>query len=326
MYYIERNTITTASFLAGSVAEPSASETTWVSGGTYAVGDERIRPDLHRVFKCAAIRSPATTPPSTTPPENDPTGWVDMRPTDRWLPFGPLPRADGKLVYQSLGLESDAADIEYRLQMRYASAIALFGLRGARWEVDVFPSVGATTPVQQRSGSIKAPAAGYYDYAYGQRRIRDRVLITGLPIYPNAEVRIRITGSSGQLRRVSQVEVGKLRYLPGVAWGGTEYGIDRTPKVFTARKDEADGSVSTLIYGTSYDMSGSVAMDSAQEDSALSQLRSLLGRGVAFAPTLSPGYEQSLVFGVLKSAPTTRLSHGHTTTRFEIEGLPTDAA
>lgn len=324
MYYVERNTITTANFLAGSVAEPSASETVWVSGGTYAVGDERIRPDLHRVFKCAAIRSPATTPPSTTPPESDPTGWVDMRPTDRWLPFGPLPRADGKLVYQSLGLESTSADIEYRLQMRYANAIALFGLRGAAWSVDVYAAVGDTTPVQQRSGSIKAPAAGYYDYAYGQRRIRDRVLITDLPMYPSAEVRVKVTGGSGQLRRLSQCEVGKLRFLPGVDFGGTEYGLERTPKVYTTRKDEANGSASILIYGTSYDMSGTVSLSGNQEDSALSQLRGLIGRGVAYAPTLSPGYEQSLVFGVLKSAPTSRMSFGHSQTRFDIEGLPTD--
>lgn len=323
MYYIERNPI---AFLSGSVAEPSASETTWVSGGTYAVGDERIRPDLHRVFRCAAIRSPATTPPSTTPPESDPTGWVDMRPTQRWLPFGPLVRADGKFVYQSLGLESTSADIEYRMPMRYANAIALFGLRGAQWQVDVYTAVGDPTPEVQRSGTIKAPATGYYDYAFGQRRIRDRVLITGLPMRPNAEIRIRITGSSGQLRRVSQIEVGKLRFLPGVDWGGTEYGIERTPKAYTDQKTEADGSTAILIYGSSYDMSGTVAMSGAAEDSALTQLRRLIGRGVAYTPALAPGYEQSLAFGVLKSAPTTRDSYGVSRVRFAIEGLPTDPA
>lgn len=326
MYYVERIPITTASFLAGSVAEPSASETEWVSGGTYAVGDERIRASLHRVFKAAAIRSPSTTPPSTTPPEDDPTGWQDMRPTQRWLPFGPFVRTDGKRVYQSLGLESTTADIEYRLQMRYATAIALFGLRGQQWQVDVYAAVGATTPVAQYSGNITASSTGYWDYGMGQRRIKDRVLIKDLPLYPAAEIRIRITGSSGQLRRVSQIEVGVLRFIPGAHWGGTEYGLEREPKVYTAEKTEADGSTSVLIYGTSYDMSGTVAMDGAAEDSALTQLRNLLGKGVAYTPALVPGYEQSLVFGTLTSAPTSRHSQGHTGTRFVIKGLPTDPA
>lgn len=323
MYYIERIPVTTASFLAGSVAEPSASETAWVSGGTYAVGDERIRPDLHRVFKCAAIRSPGSTPPSSTPPEDDPTGWTDMRPTERWLPFGPFVRTDGKLVYQSLGLESTTADIEYRLQMRYATAIALFGLAGQQWQVDVFDTVGAAIPVKQYSGSLTAPATGYWDYGIGQRHTTDRVLITDLPMHPAAEIHIRITGNTGQLRRVSQIEVGQMRFVPGAHWGGTQYGLERDPKIFTAEKSEPDGSTSVLIYGSSYDMAGTVTMDAKAEDRALSQLRRLLGKGVAYTPALSPGYEQSLVFGTLTSAPTSRDSYGATSTRFSIRGLPT---
>ena len=322
MYYIERIPITDASFLAGSVAEPSTGETEWTSGGTYAVGDERVRSGLHRVYRCAAPRSPTTTPPSSTPPEQDPQGWQDMRPTRRWLPFGPMVRPDGRLVYQNIPLQSTTEDLQYRVRARYANAIALLGLRGAAWRVRVYRP-GLADPVQERTGALKEPATGYWDYGFGQRRTRDRVLITDLPIYADAEITVTIEGGAGQLRRLAQCEIGRLRYIPGVHWGGVAKGLRRTPKAWTHRRDEPDGSTSVLIYGTGYDMSGTVHLSGKQEDSALVQLRALLGRGAAYAPTLAKGFTQSLVFGVLKSADVAREEYMQTTADFQIEGLPT---
>lgn len=326
MYYIERIPLTNAAFLAGSVAEPSASETEWVSGGTYAVGTERIRSSLHRVFKCAVARSPSTTPPSTTPPEEDATGWVDMRATDRWVPFGPMQRADGKVVYESRALESTTTDIEYRLALRYANAAALFGLRGVAWRAQVYSSPGGPL-VAERTGTLKVPATGYWDYAYGMRKVRDRVLITDLPIFPNAELRITVQAGAGQLRRLSQLSVGKLRFLPGVSVGGpgcgVEYGLRRIPRAYTYQKEEPDGSSTTLLYGTTYDQAGRIALNAENEDAVLMQLRNLIGQGAAFAPTLLPGYEQSLLFGTLETGEVSRDSAVHSSVDFRIKGLPT---
>ncbi|MBI3103245.1 MAG: hypothetical protein HYY98_17085 [Burkholderiales bacterium] len=317
MYYIERNTITDAMFLAGSVGEPATGESAWAAG-TYAVGAEVIRPTTHRVYRCAVARAPT----DTLPPELDATAWADMRPTARYLPFGPQVRTDGKLVYQNYPLKTTTANIEYRLAQRYANAVAIFGAKGATWRVQVYDAPGGTL-VHERSGRIKSAARSYWDYAYGQRTTTDRVLVTGLPIYPNAEVRISIEGAGAQLRAVSQIEVGKLRYLPGVDLGGVLTGVSRSPKVFTSRKTDDNGSTSVLIYGTSYDMSGTVWLSGQQEDSALIQLRSLLGRGVAYAPTLVPGFQQSLVFGVLKSSDVSRDTFVQSSVQFQIEGLPT---
>ena len=245
-----------------------------------------------------------------------------MRATDRWLPFGPHTRADGLVVYQSRGLESDTADIVLSLAARYADSVALFGLRGNTWKVEVCPTPGAAV-VQTRAGPIKQPAVGHWDYAFGKRRIRDRVLVTGLPRYPNAEVRITISGGSGVKRRISQCEIGALRRLPGVGFGGVLAGLSREPRAYTYQKSDPNGDTSVLIYGTTYNMSGRMLLEGGNEDATLKQLRDLLGKGVAFAPTLAPGFEQSLVFGILTRAPTTRDSVSISGINFEIEGLPT---
>ncbi|MCT6721658.1 hypothetical protein [Acidovorax sp. K2F] len=318
MYYIEKIPLTDASFLAGSIGEPGPGETAWAAG-THAVGAEVIRPGLHRVFRCAVARTGA----NTDPPEVDTASWNDMRSTKRWIPLGPITRADGKLVHENRVLQRTDADIEYHLQMRYANAVAIFGMAGASWVVEVYPTTTSPSPVVIRTGTIKAPAYGYWDYAYGQRRLRDRVLVTDLPIYPAAKVVVKITGSGSQLRAVRQIEVGKLRFLPGVNWGGVQAGLRRSPRAYSYRKEESDGSSTTLLYGSTYDMAGQIKLDGKGEDDALVQLRGLLGKGVAFAPTLAQGFEQSLVFGTLETADTVRDSRPLTTIDFQIRGLPT---
>lgn len=323
MYLIERPTITDATFLAGSVAEPSATETEWASGGTYAVGDERTRTTKHRVYKCAAARSPGSTPASTTAPEDDPTGWVEMRPTDRWVPFGPYINAAGQTIYRGLALESTTADITYRLALRYCNAVALFGLRGARVRVQVYSIVGGAL-VWEKVVALKQPAAGYWDYAYGQRVPRDRLMLTGLPIYPAAEVVITIEGSGVQQRRVTQIEVGKLRNIPGASFGGTEYGVTNTVRVRMYRQQDDDGTEAVLLYGTSQDMQGNVILTGDRENAVLALLRSVVGKGVACVPALSPGYEQRLTFGVIDAAPVKRNHHNIASVDITVRGLPVD--
>ncbi|WP_428001793.1 hypothetical protein [Acidovorax sp.] len=321
MYYIERNPITDATFLAGSVAEPATGETVWATNTAYALGVEVIRPTLHRVFKAAVA---ITADPGNKPPEEEPTKWKDMRATKRHLPFGPAIRADRKRVYQSLALTSTTEDLHLNLAMRYVNALALFGLRGALWRVQVYTKPVALGGVlaKEFSGRIRSSATGYWQYGFGQRFERDRVLVTGLPIFPNAEVRISVEGSGDQVRALSQCEVGKLRFIPG-DWGGVLAGLRRTPRVISESKQDADGSTAVLIYGNTYDMRGTVVLKGQQEDAALTQLRGLLLKGVAFKPTLAPGFEQSLAFGLLKSADTERASLGRSEVQIDIEGLPT---
>lgn len=323
MYIIERPTLTDAMILAGSLAEPSPAETEWVSGGTYTVGLERTRSSLHRVYRCAVPRSPSSTPTSATAPEADPTGWVEVRPTDRWVPMGAYVNAAGQTIYRGLAVESTTADLTWRLQLRYCNALALFGLRGARVRVQVYSTVGGTL-VEERVVTLKRPATGYWDYAYGEKLTSDRVLITDLPIYPAAEVVITVEGSVDQLRRITHLEFGKLRYLPGVKWGGVEYGVTSTVRVRLFRQQDEDGTEAVLIYGTSQDLQGVVALHTDRENAVLGLLRRLVGKGVAVLPTLLTDAEQRLTYGVIDVAPMKRDSTKTASVDISVRGLPVD--
>lgn len=318
MYIIERPTITDATILDGSLAEPSPRETEWVSGGTYAAGDERTRSTTHRVYRCAVPRTG-----STTPPEQDRTGWVEMRPTDRYVPMGAYVNAAGQTIYRGLAVESTTDDLVWRLQLRYCNALALFGLRGARVRVRVNSSAGGPL-VLERVFVLKRPATGYWDYGYGERVTRDRLLIADLPIYPAAEVVITVEGSGEQTRRITQLAFGKLRFLPGVRWGGVEYGVTNTVRVRMFRQQDEDGTEAVLIYGTSQDLQGVVHIDTERENAVLVWLRRLVGQGLAVLPTLLPDAEQRLTYGVIDVAPLKRDGPRNASIDISVRGLPVD--
>lgn len=320
MYYVERIPITEASFLAGSIAEPSATEVAWSGAGVvYAVGAEVVRTTTHRVYRCAAAHTSAASPL----PENDPTRWYEDRPTDRYLPLGPYTNQAGQTIYRSLALQSTSADLVYRLALRYCNAVALFGLRGASVRVQVYDTPGGTL-VHDVLLSLKRPASGYWGYYFGQRSYRDRLLISGLPIYPNAEVVITVGGGAGQQRRVTQIEVGKLRQVHGADFGGTQYGVQTTPSVRMYRQQETDGTEKVLLYGTSQDMRATVAISADRENQTLADLRAITGRGIACVPSLGATYEGRLTFGVIEAAPVTRNSYGLASVELTVRGLPVD--
>lgn len=320
MYYIERIAPTDATWQAGTIAEPSPRETAW-SGATvaYTVGQEVARATTHRVYRCAVAHTSAASPL----PENDPTRWKEIRPTDRWLPYGPWTNAAGQTIYSGLAVEITTENLVWRMALRYANAVAVFGLRGATLRAQVYDTPGGTLAKEQAI-SLKRPASGYWDLIYGQRSYRDRLLIDGLPMYPNAELVLTVEGSGSQLRRVTQIEAGKLRQIHGADFGGTEYGISNTPRARMFREQDTDGTEKVLVYGVSQDMDATVVMRADRENTALTALRGLAGRGVALLPSLGAGYEQRLTFGVIDGAPVTRTHHGITQARFSVRGLPVD--
>ena len=320
MYYIERIAPTNATWQAGTIAEPSPRETAWSGAGVaYTVGQEVVRTTTHRVYRCAVGHTSAASPL----PEADPTRWKEIRPTDRWLPFGPWANASGQTIYSGLAVESTTGNLVWRMALRYANAVALFGLAGATLRAQVYATPGGTL-AQERAISLKRPATGYWDLIYGQRTYRDRLLLTGLPMHPNGELVLTIEGGSGQLRRVTQIEAGKLRQVHGVSFGGTEYGVSTTPRARLFREQDTDGTEKVLLFGVSQDMDATVVMHGDRENAALSALRSLAGRGVALLPSLGASYETRLTFGVIDSAPVTRTSTGITQARFSVRGLPVD--
>lgn len=330
MYILEPSVITPDMILTGSVAEPYADgidgpEVEFVAGGTYTADTYRVLTATHRTYKCAAARSPSTSPTSATLPNADPTGWLEMGPTARHTPFGPYTTAAGQNVYKALAVESTTADIVYRLQLPFCNTVALYGLRGAQVRLRVFESDGGAQSGTDHVSSLLRPASGYWEYAYGNRTTRDRVLFTNLPIFPAGVIEIRIEGTAGQLRRVTHIDAGKLWFVPlDNDNGGTEYGLTTTLGVEMYTEQDADGTQTVLLYNTNQAMAGRVVIDPDAENAVISLLRRVLGRGVSAVPTLLPRHQERLTHGVLTAVPVKADTAGKSSVDLSIGPLPVD--
>ena len=302
MYYIDAITTDAAQLLAGTtLAEDPTSA--WVSG-TYSVGDEVHVVATHRVYKCASAGS------STISPELDTDRWADQRPTNLWAPFD---------IYTSTAATA-TVDITYVLSSRFVNAIMLRGLVGKQCVVSIKDAPGGATIYPATTFLLQQPATGYWDYAYGTRKAKPSLIITGLPIKSTAEITITVSAESTNPRAIGMLVRGKLRALHGTGIGGTQKDAQAEPKTYTYRRVNADGTQTTLLRGSSKDLSLNVIMDIAQADQAVQELEQLLSTPVGVIASLSAGYAGLSAFGVITKSPVS-YKDGHASCSVVVEGI-----
>jgi hypothetical protein len=308
MNIISPITITDAMIGAGTtVAEPSATETAWSNASVpYIVGDVRIRATTHRKYRCAAAHTSAASPL----PENDPTRWVDIGPTDRWAPF------DYYASTQATGITS----ISYVLQPGYVNALALYGLTGTQYSITVKDTPGGTV-IDTRTGYLTDDPAGWYEYLFGAPRTVNKVVQTGLPIRPTAEITITITAATGQPVGIGMIVLGDYTSLVGEGdWGGTQYGAKAEPVTYSYIKTNTDGTTAIVRRHAATNMRVTIAMPRTEADAVLQAVQQVLDVPVAWVATSAAGYRGLNVFG-LGSGSMSYDSFGIATLEINVKGM-----
>ncbi|KAB2906622.1 MAG: hypothetical protein F9K35_00660 [Burkholderiaceae bacterium] len=306
-YYIDPIAMTSAQLLSSSLAEDPTPA--WVTGTNYPVGTEVHVPATHRVYKDAKGGASATSP------ELDPTRWQDMRPTNLWAPFD---------EYTDTAAWSTAGDITYVLASRFVNALVVYGLAGAGVSVTIKDAPGGAVIYRYPTGGgvarLKRAATGYYDYAYGQRKDSNTLLLNNLPIRANAEITITVTGGAGQRRAIGMIVRGKLRDLVGIGSGGVEQDAEVNPKTYTTRETQPDGRQRVVVRGSSKDLSMTIQLERKNADAAVQALTDLLSRPVAWFASIAPGFQGLSVFGVAQRSPV-RYRNNTATITLTVEGL-----
>lgn len=302
-------TITDAMLGAGTtVAEPSATETAWYAGTTYAVGDVRIRTTTHRKYRCATAHTSAASPT----PENDPTRWVDIGPTDRWAPFD---------TYTST-TATTTTTLTYVVSPGYFNAIALYGLTGASYTITVRDAPGGATIFTQ-TGYLTEDPIGWYEYLFTQPRTINKVLATGIPIRPTAQATITITAATGQPVGLGMAVFGD--YTPLITdttvAGGVEYGAKAEPITYSYIKTNDDGTTSIIRRHAATNIRATVTLPRASADSALAILQSVLDVPVACVASDVPGYAGLNAFGLIQAAPVSYDGPGRASIDITVKGF-----
>ena len=273
--------ITNAMILAGtSIAEPAAGETAWVSAGTYALGDLRIRSTTHKVYSCVQAHSGRTALP-----EVDSAYWLEKSATLRWAPFD---------IYTSTPATASTS-ITYVLQPGYFNSLAMYGLVGSSVAITVKDAPGGTT-VYSKTVSLLEDPLGWWEFLFLGTRQISKLILTGIPIRPTAELTIVITGSTCA---VGMINVGDYKSLMGEAsWGGTQYGAKAEPISYSYIKTNADGTTSIIRRNAATSMRASIVLPRDQADYALACIQEVLDVPVSWVATESSGYDGLNVFGL----------------------------
>lgn len=258
----------------------------WVAG-TYSVGDERHVVATHRVYRCAVAGS------STVTPQNDPTRWADHRPTNRMAPFD---------FYKSTAAESSAADIVYPITARFVDSVALYGLDGSEYEVVVRDSVGGAV-IATRAGALRVRGGGWFNYLFGRAKLVDRLLISGLPIRPAAEITVTIKAGAGARRAVGMIAMGRLKQVAGVGFGGSQYGATAEPFTNSFIRADDDGSLTIVRRNNGTNLRGTLSLPRRNADAAVTLLQSVLDVPLACIVTQADGFSGLNCFGLISSAP-----------------------
>jgi hypothetical protein len=275
--------ITPAMIVSTSMVEPAAGETVWVSAGTYVLDDRRIRTTVHRKFKCI---QPHTG--RTALPENDPLFWEDEDPTAKFAPFD---------TYVSTGASS-ASPLNYVLNIGFFDGISAYGLVGSQASIVIKNGPGGAV-LDTRTVSLYEESLGLYEYLFGPKLQKTKLLETGLTLHPTAEVTLTITGPSTV--GIGMFNVGQYRTLVG-QWGGTQYGASVEPTSTSRIKtDSVTGKVSIKRGNAATGMRASAVLDIADANYALQSIQQMLDVPLTIVASASEGYEGLNVFGLVNA-------------------------
>ena len=266
-----------------TVAEPAAGETAWVSAGTYALADRRIRSTTHRVYEAVQAHTGRTALP-----EADPLYWLDVGPTQMMAPFD---------TYTST-VSLSATSQTWVITPGYFNALALYAMQGTHLDVSIKDAPGGAV-IYSLSQSLLQPVSGYYAWAFVPRRVITKLLLQDLPIRPNAELTITISAGTGEPVGIGMCTLGDLSPLLSneAPWGGLQWKPTVEPVSYSYVGNNSDGTLKIVPRPSSTNLHLSVQLPLAYADYAVEELQSVLNVPVTWVVPNAPGF-QLFEFGI----------------------------
>ena len=269
----------TADMIAVGTSVPvvDSGEVAWNSGTAYTGTETNIN---HEGSLYTSVAASTNVKPGT-----DITKWRRTGPSNRMAAFdeelSTITRATGGITYV--------------LQPGFCTGIGLYGVIGEQVSITIYDEPGGVV-VEQFQAEMFAPAAGFYALLFMPLARRTQVYLENLPLWPDAEVHISITG--GGLCEVALITVGHWDTLIGSGtWGGVEYGAQAEVKSYSYLKRNDDGSVVRVRRGSADNVVCSVVLPADQAVHAMDLLRKVQGRPVAYIANGHPQYEYLNGFG-----------------------------
>nr|WP_315237723.1 carbohydrate-binding protein [uncultured Albidiferax sp.] len=202
---IKSTPVTPAMLVGTNVPENDYAE--WAVGTTYALDARVILAAQHKVYQSLQAGNVGKNPLT------QPLWWIEVGPTNRWKPYD---------LSNSTQMVS-TSDIYYEIAPGTAcTAVCLLNMSGAlgvRARV-TDPTFGLM--YDQTTSLVSVPSeSGWFAWFFGERTQQSQFIAMDLPSYPNATIRIDVTGAP----HIGVVMVGQLKTLGKGLKRGARVGI-----------------------------------------------------------------------------------------------------
>lgn len=281
--------ITDVMLTSSTVAEPAAGESAWVSGGTYALGDQVIRTSTHRIYEALQAHTGRTALP-----EVDTDYWLDVGPTQRWAAFDNLISTPSETT----------GTLTYVLRPGFFNAISLYGLNGDTISITIKDAPGGTV-FYTYTGGLTETVPDWYEWLFSPIKPLSKLVLKDILPYPDPELTLTIAAGSGITVGVGMVVIGDYRAIFGDGdWGGTEHGASAEPVTYSYIKTDAFGVTSIVRRHSATDLRVRVVMPREFADYALATVQEVLDVPACWIATDAAGYAGLNVFGLGSGALT----------------------
>ena len=270
---------TDAILTSSSIAEPDTGETAWVSAGTYALNDLRIRATTHRIYKCIQASTGRTALP-----EVDTAYWSDNGPTNRWAPF------DASVST----VASATTSLSYVFKPGNVNSIGLFGLQGTSLTITQKDAPGGSVVYTSTTSLDGTLISDWYMYFFEPASLLDTMVLTNALVpYLNCEVTVTLTGTG-------TVKMGVLAVGTAYDLGPTQYNATAGIIDYSTKTVDVNGNVVITKRAYSRRLDLSTWIDTAQFNKIYSLLATLRSTPVVWAGTDSASYLPLNVYGYYK--------------------------
>lgn len=265
--------VVNAMFLSGTnLPEYLPSEIPWVANQAYTAAN--VADGLQRVEGTSIYTVVREHSNRAIPPSLDPMYWTYYGPTNRFAPFD---------MYRNTKAVGLTGTLVYEIQVGFFDGVALHDVNAERVKIEILDAPGGNV-VETLDRDMWEQATGLWELLFGDLRRDSSLPIHNLPLNPLGVLRITLTSTNPDVKpSIGYISVGNWTAIIGRSkWGGTQYGVQATPKSYTYRKVNNDGTVTLLYRGaSSRNISGVVVLEADEASQALYVLERILGKPVA---------------------------------------------
>lgn len=297
MQVIKPVAVTDAMLISTDVPETDHAE--WSAVTTYALGDRVILAATHKIYESLQAGNLDKAPATQT------AWWIEVSPTNRWKAF------DLSNSTQTAQADAMYFEIEPGQACNAVSILNCAGVNSVRYRV-TDPSFGLIYDETYTLTTIPSESS-WYAWFFSDRIEQEQNIDLSLPSYPNAVIRIDLTGASTMA--VGVILLGQARMIGNTVYAGATVGIQDYSR--KERNDYGD----TILVERAFAKRASFTI--FLENRQLDNVQTLLA-SVRATPCLWIGsnqYNAATVFGFYKEFDISITYSDYSECSIELEGL-----